>query len=188
MNHRIISWFCSILLFQSNYVFAEESGGMPQLNPEYYSSQIFWLIFFFSILFLLSHFYFLPKITSIRSKREELINECISESKKINDEIETIVAKMEQDLEKAKEDFDVAIKKAFDQNKEIYEEKIKLINEGFENKKVKLSKNFFDSKIDITKNIQKYSISLSDQIYQIIMKEKIKGNVNEFKEIIGEDS
>lgn len=188
MNHKIISWFFSILLFQANFVVAKESGGMPQLNPEYYSSQIFWLIFFFSILFLLSHFLFLPKITSIRSKREELIDDCISESKKINDEIETIVAKMEKDLERAKEEFDVAIKKAYDQNKEIYEEKIKLINEGFENKKVKLSKNFLDSKNDITKNIQKYSISLSDQIYQIIMKEKIKGNINDFKEIVGEDS
>ena len=174
------------LLF--SYVESAESGGMPQLNPEYYSSQIFWLIFFFSILFLLSHFLFLPKITSIRSKREELIDDCISESKKINDEIETIVAKMEKDLERAKEEFDVAVKKAYDQNKEIYEEKIKLINEGFENKKVKLSKNFLDSKNDITKNIQKYSISLSDQIYQIIMKEKIKGNINDFKEIVGEDS
>ena len=56
MNHKIISWFFSILLFQANFVVAKESGGMPQLNPEYYSSQIFWLIFFFSILFLLSHF------------------------------------------------------------------------------------------------------------------------------------
>ena len=49
---------------------------------------------------------------------------------------------MEKDLERAKEEFDVAVKKAYDQNKEIYEEKIKLINEGFENKKVKLSKTF----------------------------------------------
>ena len=107
MNHKIISWFFSILLLQGNLVVAEESGGMPQLNPEYYSSQIFWLVFFFSILFLLSHFFFLPRIASIRSKREELIDDCISESKRINNEIETIVAKMENDLEKAKEEFDI---------------------------------------------------------------------------------
>ena len=32
-------------------VFAAESGGMPQLNPEFWVSQIFWLIITFGILF-----------------------------------------------------------------------------------------------------------------------------------------
>ena len=187
MYLRTITWFCVLALFQRNYVFAEESGGMPQLNPEYYTSQIFWLIFFFSMLFLLAHFFFLPKITSIRSKREELIDECISESKRINAEIETIISIMERDLANAKEEYDATVKKAYDQNKRIYEEKIKLINEGFENKKIKLSKTFSDSRNDITKNIQKYSISLSDQMYYTIMKEKIKGNANDFENMVGED-
>ena len=95
---------------------------------------------------------------------------------------------MERDLANAKEEYDATVKKAYDQNKKIYEEKIKLINEGFENKKIKLSKTFSDSRNDITKNIQKYSISLSDQMYYTIMKEKIKGNANDFENMVGEDN
>ena len=95
---------------------------------------------------------------------------------------------MERDLANAKEEYDATVKKAYDQNKKIYEEKIKLINEGFENKKIKLSKTFSDSRNDITKNIQKYSISLSDQMYYTIMKEIIKGNANDFENMVGEDN
>ena len=33
-------------------VFAAESGGMPQLNPEFWISQIFWLTLTFGILYI----------------------------------------------------------------------------------------------------------------------------------------
>ena len=39
-------------LFFIKEVFAAESGGMPQLNPEFWVSQIFWLILTFGIMYL----------------------------------------------------------------------------------------------------------------------------------------
>ena len=44
-----------------NTVFAAESGGMPQLNPEFWISQIFWLIITFGILFIVLTKVILPK-------------------------------------------------------------------------------------------------------------------------------
>ena len=38
--------------FFINEAFAAESGGMPQLNPEFWVSQIFWLILTFGIMYL----------------------------------------------------------------------------------------------------------------------------------------
>ena len=57
-----------ILLFVTcfacfNTVFAAESGGMPQLNPEFWISQIFWLIITFGILFIVLTKVILPKIS-----------------------------------------------------------------------------------------------------------------------------
>ncbi len=175
-----------ILLISCTVLAADDQGGMPQLNPESYTSQIFWLIIFFSLLLSLVHFVFLPKIVSIRSKREKFIDECISESKRINAEIESIINKIEADYQSAKEEFDSKIKKAYDENKQDFEEKNKIINEGFENKKIKLSKEISDSRNAIKSKLKKYSISLSDQIYQKIMNEKIKGNLDEFNEVIGD--
>ena len=44
------SIFLSFLFFME--VFAAESGGMPQLNPEFWISQIFWLTITFGILYV----------------------------------------------------------------------------------------------------------------------------------------
>ena len=43
--------------------FAAESGGMPQLNPEFWISQIFWLTLTFGILYLVLSKLILPKIS-----------------------------------------------------------------------------------------------------------------------------
>ena len=44
-----------------NSVKSAESGGMPQLNPEFWVSQIFWLILSFGILYLVLSKMVLPK-------------------------------------------------------------------------------------------------------------------------------
>ena len=58
-----------------NQAFGSESG-MPQLNPEFWISQIFWLILIFSILYLIIWRIFLPKITySIENRKSRVIND-----------------------------------------------------------------------------------------------------------------
>ena len=49
-------FFQSIFLsfLYSMEAFAAESGGMPQLNPEFWISQIFWLTIVFGILYISS--------------------------------------------------------------------------------------------------------------------------------------
>ena len=50
--------------------------GMPQLNTEYWASQIFWLILIFAILYLIIWKIFLPKITySIENRKSRLVND-----------------------------------------------------------------------------------------------------------------
>ena len=53
---------------------AEESGGMPQLNPEFWVSQIFWLIFSFGILFIILSKAILPKISAnLESRKSQIL-------------------------------------------------------------------------------------------------------------------
>ena len=70
-----------ILFFSNNALGAEGQGGMPQLNPESFSSQIFWLLVSFSILFFIIHFFLLPKLKKIREKREEIVTNYLSQHK-----------------------------------------------------------------------------------------------------------
>ena len=92
-----------ILLFVTcfacfNTVFAAESGGMPQLNPEFWISQIFWLIITFGILFIVLTKVILPKISDNLETRKSQILENIEtadkqkeESQKKIDEYEKII-------------------------------------------------------------------------------------------------
>ena len=76
-----------------------EKGGMQQLNPESFSSQIFWLTLLFIILFLVNHYFFLPKIKNIRKKRDETIQNYLDEAKKLNDSFNSLVEKMNKEFE-----------------------------------------------------------------------------------------
>ena len=73
--NRVLLFLTIILLNETT--FGAESG-MPQLNPESFSSQLFWLFVFFTILFISINNYFVPKIMKVRNKREETINSLIA--------------------------------------------------------------------------------------------------------------
>ncbi len=58
-------------------VFAAESGGMPQLNPEFWVSQIFWLTLTFGILYVVLSKIILPKIGANLEFRKSQISDNI---------------------------------------------------------------------------------------------------------------
>ena len=57
--------------------FAAESGGMPQLNPEFWISQIFWLTLTFGTLYVILSKLILPKISANLETRKSKILENI---------------------------------------------------------------------------------------------------------------
>ena len=69
-------------------VFAAESGGMPQLNPEFWISQIFWLILTFGILYVVLSKLILPKISKNLELRKSQIQENIEAAEKQREDSE----------------------------------------------------------------------------------------------------
>ena len=72
--------FFNFFLFKE--VFAAESGGMPQLNPEFWISQIFWLTLTFGILYIILSKLILPKISANLELRKSQIQENIEAAEK----------------------------------------------------------------------------------------------------------
>ena len=70
-------------------VFAAESVGMPQLNPEFWISQIFWLTLTFGILYLVLSKLILPRISSNLELRKSQIQENIEAAEKQRENSET---------------------------------------------------------------------------------------------------
>ena len=82
MIKKIFFQYIFFNLFFIKEVFAAESGGMPQLNPEFWISQIFWLTLTFGILYVVLSKLILPKISANLELRKSQIQENIEAAEK----------------------------------------------------------------------------------------------------------
>ena len=94
------SIFLSFLFFME--AFAAESGGMPQLNPEFWVSQIFWLIITFGILYVVLSKLILPKISANLETRKSQILENIEAAEKQREESEQKIEEYEKIIQGSK--------------------------------------------------------------------------------------
>ena len=96
--------FLYLCLFLVSNVQAAEKGGMPQLNPEFWISQIFWLVLTFGILFFILSKFVLPNISGnlenrksqILSNIEQAENQRNNSEKKLKEYKEIIVSSRNQ--------------------------------------------------------------------------------------------
>ena len=90
-----------------NFLFTErtlaaESGGMPQLNPEFWVSQVFWLIISFGVLYTILSKLILPKISANLDSRKSQISDNIEAADKQRKESETKLKEYDQIISKSK--------------------------------------------------------------------------------------
>ena len=86
--------FLNFLL--TSLVESSESGGMPQLNPEFWFSQIFWLIITFGFLFIVLSKLILPKISANLETRKSEILDNISAAEKQREASENKIKEYEK--------------------------------------------------------------------------------------------
>ena len=89
-------------LFFLKEVFAAESGGMPQLNPEFWISQIFWLTLTFGILYIVLSKLILPKISANLELRKSQIQENIEAAEKQRESSEAKLKEYDEIVLKSK--------------------------------------------------------------------------------------
>ena len=123
-----------ILLITESFA-AEE--GMPQLNPEYWISQIFWLIIIFASLYIALSKIILPKISKNLETRKSQILDNLDQAEKFKEKTEKKIKEYEKILNESKKDAKI-----------IMSESRKLINQNINKKKDHL-------KSEIEKEIQK---------------------------------
>ncbi|MDX8403320.1 MAG: F0F1 ATP synthase subunit B [Mariprofundaceae bacterium] len=99
---------------------------MPQFDTTFFSSQIFWTIISFIILFVVLSRWVLPRIAAIIQKRTRLIEEEIEEAHKKRKEMESL----KNDYATKLSEIDQEIKKMFDESeKRIVEKRNQMMGE-----------------------------------------------------------
>ena len=83
-------------------VFSAESGGMPQLNPEFWISQIFWLTLTFGVLYIVLSKLILPKISANLELRKSQIQENIEAAEKQRESSESKLREYDEIIQKSK--------------------------------------------------------------------------------------
>ena len=83
---------------------------MPQLNPEFFVTQLFWLVVTFSFLLVFLWRVSLPRIGNVLEKRERKISEDLTTAKELQNEAEKIQDTIESQLKQARLDASEMIK------------------------------------------------------------------------------
>jgi F-type H+-transporting ATPase subunit b len=162
--------FLSIFLFSA--VNAAEKVGMPQLDTEFWISQIFWLAITFSILFVLLSKFILPKISANLEKRKSLILENISTAEKKREESESKI-----------KEYNEIIKKSKNEAKNLMNQAKKKLMKDINKKKETLEK-------DLTNEIQKVEIEIQEfrnKAPEKINKIAVETSTDLLQQLIGAD-
>ena len=145
-------------------VFAAESGGMPQLNPEFWISQIFWLTLTFGILYIALSKIILPKISANLELRKSQIQENIEAAERQRQDSENKLKEYEDIILKSKSEAKNIFKEAREKIlKDINSKKESLENQI--NEEIKKAENEInDLKKTAPEKINKIAIETSSEI------------------------
>ena len=168
---------CIAFTFCIKNTFGSEAG-MPQLDPEFWPSQIFWLILIFSALYLIIWKIFLPRITlSIENRKSRIVND-LSEAEKLKENAEKKLKEYNQIIENSKKEA-----------KRIFEDSRKKLDQDIESKKQKFNielekemsaveKEIKDLKKTSLPNIRKIAAETSAEVIKKIINIEVnKSNV-----------
>lgn len=76
---------------------------MPQFNPEWFASQLFWLVVTFVGLYLLMSRIALPRMAQIMEERQDKIEDDLAKAEKLKSEAEEVYQAYEQQLAEARQ-------------------------------------------------------------------------------------
>ena len=167
-----------IQIFTLNFVLVTsaqsgESGGMPQLNPEFWVSQIVWLVLTFGILYIVLSKLILPKISNNLESRKSQILE----------NIETAETQREDSEKKIKE-FEKIILESKLEAKNYFNEARQKILEDINNKRIALEKDIDDEISAVEQEVNNLKITSSEKIKNIA----VETSSELIKQLIGEEA
>ena len=133
---------------------------MPQLNPEFFVTQLFWLVVTFSFLLIFLWRISLPRIGNVLEKRERKITEDLTAAKELQAEASQIQEEIEKQLKQARTDASEMIKSSSISLQDKAQTELKKLDKELETKIDESAKAIDKSKSESVSQIQ-------DQIHQI---------------------
>ena len=134
---------------------------MPQLDPEFFISQLFWLVVFFSFLLFFLWKVSLPRIAKVIEKRQNTIDENLSYAKELQEQAQKIENKINNQINQAKQETDDQIKKTISSLQDDVASKLTVLDKDLEDKISKSEKEIMKNRDNEIKNIDKEILNIT---------------------------
>ena len=167
-----------VQIFALNFVLfssaqSGESGGMPQLNPEFWVSQIVWLVLTFGVLYIVLSKLILPKISeNLESRKSQIL-----------ENIETAESQREESEKKLKE-FEKIILESKLEAKNYFNEARQKILDDINSKRLALEKDIDEEISAAEHEVNNLKISSHEKIRNIA----VETSSELIKQLIGEEA
>ena len=170
--------FFIALIANTNQVLGSEAG-MPQLNPEFWAAQVFWLILIFTFLYLIIWKIFLPKITySIENRKSKIVND-LDEAQKLKESAELKLSEYKEIIEKSKKDAKKIIEDSKKKLSRDIEEKKNKFNEEIEKELIETENEIKELKKTSILNISNIASETTAEIIKHVINTEVnKSNVS----------
>ena len=163
---------CIVLILNANQVFGAEKG-MPQLNPEFWAAQIFWLVLIFSGLYIIIWKIFLPKITDSIENRKSKVTNDLNETQKLKENAEKKLSEYNKIIENSKKE----AKRIIENNKRKLENDIRSKKQNFdkiiEEELLAAEKEIKNLKKSSLSDINKIAAEISSEVIKLIVGAKV---------------
>jgi len=156
---------------QINLLGAE--AGMPQLDPTFWASQIFWLILIFSSLYLILSRMLIPKIKESIDDRENKIKDDLDEAQKLKLIAEEKFKEYEITIENAKKEVQKIIFESKNKLSSEVQNKKKIIEKEIETEIKNAEKEIENLKNDSLINISTISEEITSKIIEMVSGEPL---------------
>ena len=146
--------------------FSAESGGMPQLNPEFWISQIFWLTLTFGILYLVLSKLILPKISANLESRKSQILENIEAAEKQREDSEKKLKEYQEIISKSRLDAKTIFNQAREKALKDITAKREVLNKQIDGEIVNAEEEIKSLRESAPNKINKIAIETSSELVQ----------------------
>ena len=176
MNKKLFFQFVFLNLLFFERVLAAESGGMPQLDPEFWISQIFWLTITFGILFLTLSKLILPKISANLESRKLQISDNIEAADRQRKESEIKLKEYDEIISKSKIEAKNLFNQARDKALKDISIKREFLDQQINDEIIKAEKEIEQLKKDAPAKIHKIAIETSSELIQKLIGTEINNS------------
>jgi F-type H+-transporting ATPase subunit b len=148
-------------------------AGMPQLDPTYWASQIFWLILVFSVLYISISKFYLPKIKKNLDDRDNKIKEDLDEASSLRNLSEKKIKEYEVILENSKKEVTKILLESKNKLDKDIKNKKETMEKDIESEIAKAQKNILELKKNSINSIHSISQEIASNIIEKMSGDKL---------------